>query len=99
MTRTFRTGRCHDGYVTHGIAGDWTALAEWVAAELGECELRDTQWNDADGVILSQVRAHWIFGDESDLYFVINDEREDEAGRYSPRRGEWVLKLGYVKSL
>lgn len=58
-----------------------------------------TQWNDADSVVFTQMRAHWIFGDESDLYFVITDEREDDRRDFAPRRGEYVLKLGYSRAL
>jgi crotonobetainyl-CoA:carnitine CoA-transferase CaiB-like acyl-CoA transferase len=46
-TRLFRTGPCGDGYVAHGVAGDWTALAEWVNGEHGG-DLSDARWNDPD---------------------------------------------------
>jgi Domain of unknown function (DUF5916) len=57
-----------------------------------------TQFNGARSTVLSQMRAHWIFGDESDVYFVVTDQREDGTRNYAPRRGEWVLKLGYARA-
>ncbi len=57
-----------------------------------------TQFNGGADTIISQLRAHWIFGDESDAFFVVTDQREDATYDYAPRRGEWVLKLGYARA-
>jgi crotonobetainyl-CoA:carnitine CoA-transferase CaiB-like acyl-CoA transferase len=45
-TQSFRTGRCRDGYVVHGLMGDWTALSEWISADLGEHDLTEAAWTD-----------------------------------------------------
>jgi crotonobetainyl-CoA:carnitine CoA-transferase CaiB-like acyl-CoA transferase len=47
-TRAFRSGRCRDGHIAHGLIGDWTALAEWVSAERAGRELNDAVWADPD---------------------------------------------------
>ena len=58
-----------------------------------------TQWNNDEQLLLSQLRAHWIFGDESDLYFVVTDARDDDRGDFAPRRSELTLKLSYARQL
>ncbi len=45
-THSFRTGRCRDGYVVHSLMGDWTALSEWISADLGEGDLTEAAWTD-----------------------------------------------------
>lgn len=58
-----------------------------------------TQWNETENLLLSQIRGHYIFGDESDVYVVIADDRADGSGHFNPRRGEWTLKLNYARRL
>jgi hypothetical protein len=57
------------------------------------------QYNASQDLVLSQWRAHWIFGDESDLYFVVTDARDDGTRDWSVRRGEFTLKLSYSRLL
>lgn len=45
-TRAFRIGPCRDGYIAHGLTGDWTTLAEWVTADLEDDDLKGADWND-----------------------------------------------------
>lgn len=54
-----------------------------------------TQWASEDEHVVSQLRAHWLFGDESDLFFVVGDERADDHDDFAPRKGEWTIKLNY----
>lgn len=58
-----------------------------------------TQYNATNDLVLSQLRAHWIFGDESDLYLVVADARDDERFDWAPRRSEITLKLSYARQL
>jgi hypothetical protein len=58
-----------------------------------------TQWNETENLLLSQIRGHYIFGDESDVYVVIADDRADGSGDFNPRRGEWTLKFNYARRL
>jgi len=55
-----------------------------------------TQWNSASNALLSQARLHYIFGDESDFYLVLTDERTDSEQDFAPRRGDLTLKLTYA---
>jgi hypothetical protein len=55
-----------------------------------------TQLNSDEDLVLSQLRAHYIFGDESDVYLVLTDVRNDATGNYALRRGEATLKLSYA---
>jgi hypothetical protein len=66
------------------------------------------QYNSEQRLGLSQVRAHWIFGDESDLYLVFNDARDADivvgTDRFrvdlgDRRRNDWTLKLSYAHQL
>ena len=66
------------------------------------------QYNSERRLALSQVRAHWIFGDESDLYLVFNDARDADiivgSERFrvdlgDRRRNDWTLKLSYAHQL
>lgn len=45
-TRAFRVGRCRDGYVLHGLLGDWTSLIEWVKADGKAADLSEPAWED-----------------------------------------------------
>jgi len=56
-----------------------------------------TQWNSEARRVLSQFRAHYLFGDESDVYVVVGDARDDE--RFAPRQQEWVLKVAWARRL
>jgi hypothetical protein len=58
-----------------------------------------TQYNATSDLVLSQLRAHWIFGDESDLYLVVADARDDHRLGWTPRRSELTLKLSYARQL
>ncbi len=57
------------------------------------------QYNAAEDLMLSQLRAHWIFGDESDLYLVFTDARDDGSRDWKPRRQEGTVKLSYARRL
>lgn len=56
-----------------------------------------TQWNSVPQRVLSQFRAHYLFGDESDVYLVVGDARDDE--RFAPRQQEWVVKVAWARRL
>jgi crotonobetainyl-CoA:carnitine CoA-transferase CaiB-like acyl-CoA transferase len=47
-SRGFRIGRALDGWVLHGLLGDWTSLLEWVASDGGAEELRDPRFESVD---------------------------------------------------
>lgn len=54
-----------------------------------------TQYNSAQELWLSQFRLHYLFGDESDLYVVLTDGRDDRSGNFAPRRSELTSKLAW----
>lgn len=54
-----------------------------------------TQYNSAQELWLSQLRLHYLFGDESDLYLVLTDGRDDSSGAWAPRRMELTSKLAW----
>ena len=58
-----------------------------------------TQWNSRDERWASQLRVHFLFGDESDLYLVFNELRRDSSDDLAPLRSETVVKLAYALSL
>jgi crotonobetainyl-CoA:carnitine CoA-transferase CaiB-like acyl-CoA transferase len=47
-SRTFRIGRCRDGYALLSSAGDWTSLVEWLKADGGAGDLAEPPWEDAE---------------------------------------------------
>ncbi len=47
-SRTFRVGRCRDGYALLSSAGDWTSLVEWVKADGAAGDLAEPGWEDAE---------------------------------------------------
>jgi hypothetical protein len=55
-----------------------------------------SQWNSASNAVLSQARLHYLFGDESDFYLVLTDERTDNEQNFAPRRGDLTVKLSYA---
>lgn len=58
-----------------------------------------TQLNTTDDIVVSQLRAHYLFGDESDIYFVVGDGRGDGSRDWTTRRSEITLKVSYVMQL
>ena len=47
-TQTFRVSRCKNGYLLLSSLGDWTALREWVEADLKTACLSNSIWETAD---------------------------------------------------
>jgi crotonobetainyl-CoA:carnitine CoA-transferase CaiB-like acyl-CoA transferase len=47
-TRTFRTGKCRDGYVLLSILGDWTSLLEWMKADGAGDDFVGPDWESID---------------------------------------------------
>jgi crotonobetainyl-CoA:carnitine CoA-transferase CaiB-like acyl-CoA transferase len=47
-TRTFRTGKCRDGYVLLSILGDWTSLLEWMKADGAGDDFVGPAWESID---------------------------------------------------
>ncbi len=45
-SRYFKVGKCRDGYIMHCSLGDWTSLAEWVAADTNSDDLKRPEWDD-----------------------------------------------------
>jgi len=48
---------------------------------------------------VSQLRAHYLFGAESDIYFVVTDGRSDGTHDWATRSSEVTLKISYVMQL
>jgi crotonobetainyl-CoA:carnitine CoA-transferase CaiB-like acyl-CoA transferase len=57
-SRYFRVGKCRDGYIMHCTLGDWTSLAEWVAADAKAQDLTGPQWQD---VVYRAEHAEHLF--------------------------------------
>jgi hypothetical protein len=55
-----------------------------------------SQWNSAEQRVISQLRTHWLFGNESDLFVVLSDSRVDDHRDFAPRGSEWTMKLNYA---
>jgi hypothetical protein len=58
-----------------------------------------TQLNTTSDIVVSQLRAHYLFGDESDIYFVVTDGRSDGTRDWATRSSEITLKISYVMQL
>lgn len=58
-----------------------------------------TQLNTTNDLVVSQFRAHYLFGDESDIYFVVTDGRADGTQNWAPRSSEITLKISYVMQI
>ena len=58
-----------------------------------------TQLNTTNDIVVSQLRAHYLFGDESDIYFVVTDGRGDSSLDWAARSSEITLKVSYVMQL
>jgi hypothetical protein len=58
-----------------------------------------SQLNTTNDVVVSQLRAHYLFGNESDIYFVVTDGRSDGTRNWATRRSEITLKITYVLQL
>ena len=58
-----------------------------------------TQLNTTNDIVVSQFRAHYLFGDESDIYFVVTDGRSDGTHDWATRESSITLKISYVMQL
>ena len=61
--------------------------------------LRFLQLNTTNNILVSQLRAHFLFGDESDIYFVVTDGRSDGTHNWTTRESTITLKISYVMQL
>ena len=53
------------------------------------------QYNSSDGTKVLNLRLRWILPNDSDLFLVYNDTREDRLGAPSLRTRELALKVNY----
>ena len=54
------------------------------------------QYNDATGVVASNIRFAWLTLAEAGVWLVCNERRDDDVGPFIEKLREWILKFTHT---